>query len=202
MANPITTLKNTPSNNTNLKVWLSVCLLLLSFIPGFYYMRIGVDFCDESYQIINACDYLNTPLAPLTAYASHWLTGFTVNILDFRYFSFFLIYGSILCAGGFLYSRTKNISVSLIVTAAAIFMTGLSEYKGWLYGWDSFSYCSMTLVCIAVLSYILNTNLKWLIITAFLAAIATLCRVPNIVCIFIIGGGNIYNTALPKERIL
>lgn len=168
--------------------WVSFILLILSFLPGLYYMQIGVDLSDEPYQILNACDWKNTPLAPLTAFLSHFLTLSTVNVLSFRCLALALIYTSILCAGAFLYANTRKLKISINATAFAIWLTGFSHMKGWLYGWDSFSYASLTFVGITLLGYVKHPSRKWFVLTVVASCICVLCRLPNVFAYIFAGG--------------
>lgn len=168
------------------KLWLAVCLLLVSFVPGIYYMRVGIGFRDEAYQILNTLDWYNSPLAPLTGFFGSFLSHFTTDILAFRWLAMSLVWAATLVSGFYLYRRSGNAVASLLITASAIWMSGFNHLKGFMFGWDSFTTITLTAVIISFLEYIRTQKRGWLLFAAILSALCTLCRIPNVVCIFII----------------
>ena len=169
------------------RLWLAALCVVLAMLPGFHYCRYGLGLVDESYQIINAIDWRNTPLAPLTAALSHLLTLLTTDVLAFRLLSLGLSYAGILAAGLFAWRMTRRLLASTALTCAALWCTSFSHIQGWLYGWDTFAFFSLTLTLVATLAYVARPGLRALLAVALATAFSVLCRLPDVACMPAVG---------------
>lgn len=169
-----------------LKITAGLILMTLGVAAAWICMRTGADFMDEPYEIMNALDPINTPLAPLTALLSNLamrILGFDATVLNFRIMAYAVTVLSIAIACICFYRRSgKDSGATLMAGGAAMLLGGLSS-AGWLYGWDIFSNCSLVAFATASWFYIRRPSVPMAAALGIVAATATLCRAPNAVTI-------------------
>lgn len=178
------------ANNTE-SSWLQVAAMLLLFmvslVPGYVLIKYGVHFSDEPYQILNTMDYHNSPLSPLTSYLCGLFGGIVgFNWLAYRYLALTLSNLAIIASGIYLYSDTKRLKFSVVVTCVVIFISGLYRRIPNLFGWDATTLFFTVVTLITLLCYIKRPSVRLLIILAVLSAITTLVRVPNAIIVPVI----------------
>ena len=154
---------------------LTFCFSLLKYI--FYPV-------EEPYQIMNSMDYLNSPLAPLTAILDHFtnsLCGY--DMLSAKYVGFLYTALTIALSCIFFYNRTKHMCISVLLCATLILLTTWNFNAALLIGWDRQTMLFTTIVILLFIKYVETNKIAYLIATAIATCITTLCRIPSIAII-------------------
>ena len=165
-------------------VTATLCVLLLATIVFSYYLRkYGLNLADESYQVLNSSDYLQSPLAPLTAYLDSITNKFCgYNLLKMRYIAWTYNILAILLAGAFLYCKTKRKNFTIVTCAAIVFLSAIDEQFS-LIGWDRQTTLFLTIITLQLLSLGKHHAITEILFLALTSALLILCRVPNIAII-------------------
>lgn len=165
-------------------VTATLCVLLLASIVFSYYLRkYGLNLADESYQVLNSSDYLQSPLAPLTAYLDSITNKFCgYNLLKMRYIAWTYNILAILLAGAFLYCKTKRKNFTIVTCTAIVFLSAIDE-QFTLIGWDRQTTLFLTIITLQLLSLGKHYAITEILFLALTSALLILCRVPNIAII-------------------
>ena len=163
-----------------------LCFGILAAVLTFCFSLLKYSFypVDEPYQIMNSMDYLNSPLAPLTAILDHFtnsLCGY--DMLSAKYVGFLYMVLTIALSCTFFYNRTKRICISVLMCAILILLTTWYFNTAMLIGWDRQTMFFTTIVILLFIKYVETNKIAYLIATAFATCITTLCRIPSIAII-------------------
>jgi hypothetical protein len=154
--------------------------VVLASLPMLYIAPIGIHVLDEPYQILNAFDYKNAPLAPLANYFGYVFgSSFGWEWINFRYLAYGLHKLAILIGCGYMWYKTRQYWPCLIITVALLLISSL--YGCWqnMYGWDSWTLPPVVCSIVVLLEY-LDSGRTWLIVLlGLISALAGLCRIPN-----------------------
>ena len=163
-------------------IFFSIILVAAGITWAHRNMTCGLDFMDESYEILNARDPLNCPLAPLPAWLGHCLLHHdTPNLLAARYLAYGITLLSIFIVALCLASSSKNAKdTARVFLSAGIAVLLSGAYPGaWLYGWDIFSNAALSITLAWLFILLRRRGFTTIFIAGALAGAATLCRVPD-----------------------
>lgn len=167
---------------------LRVILALITALCGaalpLWLMRHGINYQDEPYQMLNAAEYLHSPLAPLTAWSGHlWSSWFGFNLLAFRTFAVICMLLSVAIPAGYMYRCTRRADVSLAAFGIASLWLAMMPAKGYLYSWDCLSWLFIVAIMVLCVSYLRQPGAGKAVWIGVGVALAALARVPNAVCL-------------------
>lgn len=163
-----------------LRLILSSLLAIAGVVVPFWLMRHGINYQDEPYQMLNAADWADTPVAPLSALAgSLWSKAFGFTLLAFRSFAVICTLMSVALPAAVLYRRTHRLDYALAAFGAGALALAWVPSKCYLYGWDSLSTLLLTAVMVAIAAYMRRPSWIRACGLGFLAALATLSRLPD-----------------------
>ncbi|MDE6498451.1 MAG: hypothetical protein K2L21_07310 [Muribaculaceae bacterium] len=179
---------------------LSVITAVIGILTAFTFIRCGVDFMDEPYELMNAQHPLDSPLAPLPAWIGHLQQCPLSSLISMRWNSFIITLASIAVAT--LLCRRRLISGDGADYAALSFgvatMLAAPYVGAWLYGWDIYSNASLSITMAWLCLLVRKPSCATAFIGGVLAAGAMLCRVPNVVLLPAVTAVAVY--ALPQRR--
>lgn len=175
-------LANIHSSKTFRIVETLLCFACLAAVIIFCFSLLKYSFypVDEPYQIMNSMDYLNSPLAPLTAILDHFtnsLCGY--EYLKMKYVAFGYNILAVFAGCIYFYTHTKKLNLSLLLCSFSTLLFLISDMYNWI-GWDRQTVLFTTLCLVSFLYYLEKGNIWILAITAFFASVDCLCRIPNI----------------------
>lgn len=170
----------------NLPVTAKICLTLLviaiCMAPVMFLIRRGINVFDEPYQMLLGLFPESAPYSPLSA----WLTGKWGELVNWRWLYFrYIAVGvhvtSIMIVSLWYLSKTRRFDIFLgILSIAILIATSIPNIQN-IYGWDTWTLLSITLIVVISLLFIEKPNFVKLVFLSLLSATATLCRIPNIV---------------------
>ncbi len=146
----------------------------------FVYARYGINYTDEPYQIFNALDYRHAPATYLSGFfASQWASLFGYGLFSMRCFDVVVILLSVLAGCGYMYVKTRDISLTLFAAGATSFMMSLSP----IFSWNNPSTLTV-LLTLYVFLIALHYRRMWLYVAVgAAAAVSALTRLPNVVIV-------------------
>lgn len=163
-----------------LRLILSSLLAIAGVVVPFWLMHHGINYQDEPYQMLNALEWAETPVAPLSALAGWlWSKAFGFTLLAFRSFAVICTLLSVALAAAVLYRRTHRLDYTLAAFGAGALALAWVPSKCYLYGWDSLSILLVTAVMVAIAAYMRRPSWIRACGLGFLAALATLSRLPD-----------------------
>ncbi|MDE6286001.1 MAG: hypothetical protein K2L99_03300, partial [Muribaculaceae bacterium] len=160
-----------------------------------------MDFMDEPYEMMIAERPLDSPLSPLSAWAGYFLQHHNVaTLIALRWASYIITIASIAAAAWLcrpmLRSKRGGGYAGLSFGVATMLS---APYAGsWLYGWDIFSNAALTLTMAWLCMLARRPSCISAFIGGGLAAVATLCRVPDVLVLPAVLAVSVYS--LPQRR--
>lgn len=166
---------------------------LLSVIYGFWFLKFGFDINDEAYQTMNAMNPVINPQAILSSFLSNvWGRMFGFSFHSMRILTFCLNIMSLGAAVCFLYWKTHNKNLSLLLFGMLVCISLCLPNKSRLIGWDCYAIFFTTLSLILMVKMWNGAGVKSLLLLGLLSGCAILARFPDVVivpvailCIFI-----------------
>ncbi len=176
-------LANIHSSKTFRIVGTLLCFACLAAVIIFCFSLLKYSFypVDEPYQIMNSMDYLNSPLAPLTAILDHFtnsLCGYDMLSAKYVGFIYTILTMAISCV--YFYNRTKRLNISVILCATLILLTTWNFNASMYIGWDRQIMLFTTAVLLLFIKYVETQKISYLVATSFATCITALCRIPSI----------------------
>lgn len=161
---------------------LTVCVLLV--FPA--HPRV-INFFDEPYQIMNGMYDTPNALAPMTSLLTTWFGElFNWEWLPFRYLAIAVHFLCILSGGIYLYVKSKRFTLSIVVTALALILGNLSAPMFTAYSWNTWTELFIMPLIFLLLAYEKKQRNVYIVLSAFICALLTACRIPSISSIFIV----------------
>lgn len=186
-----------------LRLALSLLLAVAGVGAMLWLMRHGINYQDEPYQMLNAAEYLHSPMAPLSAWLGHaWSSLFGFTLLNFRILAVICAILSVAVPSAFLYRRTRMSNLSIAVFGAGTLWLALVPAKSYLYGWDSLSTLLLVVVMLLCVSYLQRPSAKLATLLGIAVALATLARIPNVAAIPVVAAAILLGRGSAKNKAL
>lgn len=169
---------------TALKFLFAVLCIAVAATPGLFIAHYGAQPFDEPYQILNALDYRNTAVAPLSNYLGCCFgSHFGFEWIKFRYLALAFYWVSILMACVYMWCKTHEYKLFLFFSSLLVLIAGLLRVCQVVYGWDTWTMPITVLTIILTFEYHDHKRLWMVSIFGILSATITMLRVPSLVII-------------------
>lgn len=168
-----------------IKFFFLILIIIIFSIPSFILAPVSINFFDEPYQILNAYEPLNSPLAPLTALiGSWWGKLFNWEWIYFRYLSLIMNILTVSLASFFLFfNSSKNYLTIIFITASCVLFNSIFKNLNSIYGWDNTTYLFSILTLIITILFFQHKHIYLLVLTGIFSGITCLMRIPNLIII-------------------
>lgn len=177
-------MKSPTTDNIRFVYLASAVLIVLGLIIPVLPLHLGFyPWKDEEYQLLCMADYRNNPLSGFTMYIGYLWSHYIGedSFISFRILAYLCNTVSILIPSCYYFIKTGKLFQSaciFFVLQLAISAFGLFSYE-----WDSMSYLTITLCCVAALSYY-ECHAHYKVVTlGLLGAVCIYSRIPNIALI-------------------
>lgn len=162
---------------------LSVLVFIVGFLSPYLFMRYGINYGDEPYQIMVAQNYMDSPMSFFSAWMVHqWGRLFGWEIITMRYYAVSIQMFGMMCVAIYFWYSTKNIFLTFGVMGLCAFFYNVKPAIPYIIGWDATSNCFIMLTALILLLYLKNSKWWKLLLLALLTVCTIFSRLPN-VCI-------------------
>lgn len=169
----------------NFRLLLSLMVCVLGVLTPFLLLEYSLHYSDEPYQLMNAMDYINNPVA----FGSSFLSGLWGKLFGFeliRMRLFMAICSTLTMALGvlFFYLKTHNKICSLFMMGALSALMAMNQVSSYTVGWDVVSNLFLVfslLLLVVYMDKIVHSRSPKLpiFLLSISSALLFLCRLPS-----------------------